>query len=83
MIFWTVRKPFGDNAARFIGIGMVTEILNFSMLVLQKGGERISFWGFGMMMGYGVKVRKVSLLLLFLTLRKFIPPLPPLGSMES
>ena len=43
MIFWTVRKSFGDNAARFIGIGMVTEILNFSMLVLQKGGKRIPF----------------------------------------
>ena len=59
MIFWTVRKPFGDNAARFIGIGMVTEILNFSMLVLQKGGNRIPFWGFGTMMGCGVIVRRV------------------------
>ena len=83
MIFWTVRRPFGDNSAKFIGIGMVIETLSFSMPVLQKGGKRIPFWGFGMMIGFGVKVRKVSLLLLFLTLRKFIPPLPPPGSMKS
>ena len=60
MTFWTVRRPFGDNAARFIGIGKVTETLKFSMPLLRKGGKRIQFWGFGMMMVYGVKARKVS-----------------------
>ena len=59
MIFWIMRRPIGDNAARFIGIGMETETLNFSMPVFRKGGKRIPFWGFGTMMGCGVIVRRV------------------------
>ena len=83
MTFWTVRRLFGNNAARFIGIGKVTETLKFSMPVLRKGGKRIPFWGFGMMMVYGVKARKVSQPLQYPILRKYIlPPLPP-GSMKS
>ena len=60
MTFWTVRRPFGDNVAKSIGIRKVTEIQNFLTPVLPRGGRRIPFWGFGTRMVYGVKVRKVS-----------------------
>ena len=60
MTFWIVRRPFGDNVAKSIGIRKVTKIRNFFTPVLRRGGRRIPFWGFGMRMVFGVKVRKVS-----------------------
>ena len=82
MTFWTVRRPFGDSAARFIGVRKVTKTLNFSMPVLRKGGKRIPFWGFGTRMVFGVKARKLSQPLQYLILRKSTLPPLPLGSMK-
>ena len=55
----------------------------FFHAMLRKGGKRIPFWGSRIMVGYGVKVRKVSLPLQYPTLRKYILPPPPPGSMKS
>ena len=50
MISYIVRRPFGDSAARFIGIGKGIETQSFSMPVLLREGKRIPFWGYGTMM---------------------------------
>ena len=69
-----MKKPFGDNAARFIGLGKGTETQSFFMPVILKEGKRTPFWGFGMMMAFGVRIRKVSLPRQYLFLKRFIPP---------
>ena len=45
MIFWIVKRSFGDNVARLIGIGKATETQSFSMLMPLKEGKKKHHFG--------------------------------------
>ena len=45
MIFWIVKRSFGDNVARLIGIGKATETQSFSMLMPLKEGKKNTILG--------------------------------------
>ena len=60
MICWIVKRSFGDSVARLIGIGKGTKTQSFSMPVPLKEGKKTPFWGFGMIMVFGVRIRTAS-----------------------
>ena len=78
MIFLTVKKPCGINAARCTGTERVTKTPNSSMLGRLIEGKRTLSLGSGMMMVSGVKAKLKLQPLQWPILRKSTPPLIPL-----
>ena len=78
-----MKKPFGDSVARFIGIGKGTETQNFSKPKRQKGGGKTLYWGCGMIMANGVRVRKALQPPQHPISRIYTPPLSPWVLMRS
>ena len=79
-----MKRSFGDSVARHIGIGKGTETQSFSMLMpLKEGKKKTLFWGCGMMMEFGARIKTASLPLQYPILRRFSPLPPQVESMKS
>ena len=80
MNFLMRRSCIEVRELKHIDLKRGTETLNSSMLMLQKGENKMQSWGFGMNTVDGVRRRKVLLRLLLLISKTSIPLLAPFRS---
>ena len=80
MNFLMRRSCIEVRELKHIGLKRGTETLNSSMLMLQKGENKMQSWGFRMNTVDGVRRRKVLLRLLLLISKTSIPLLAPFRS---
>ena len=59
------------------------ETQSFSMLMPLKEGKKTPFWGCGMMMGFGARIKTALMPLQYPILRRFSPLPPQVESMKS